>query len=321
MEFVEGEDLEELASRHRRERRDLEGKTRAMLKKANKKEKPGVEAQCASMDSEMKSRHEKERNELENAATAAVGGEEGVASDGGDGDSDAIKESKEVVTQKDKEAEAERLDREAREKKKAQKAKRSDKKAAKLHQEELEKEEMRKKGGPDPREEELLALNTQLFSEGLEVKAVTSDGNCLYRAVADQLTFTAATSSSSSSGSGSGSGSSHDYKSLRIVAGSLMRASPFEYAPFLGMEPASPEFDEYCANVEDPMSTEWGGQVELKAMSAGLERRIWVYDMTAPVLKMGDEWEGSPLKVTYHRHYYSLGEHYNSTKLANGSED
>jgi len=94
-----------------------------------------------------------------------------------------------------------------------------------------------------------------------------------------------------------------------------LRAHADDFSPFLGLEAGSPEFLEYCAKVESVAGAEWGGQVELRALAACLERQIHVYDSTAPLLVMGEEFTGPPLKVTYHRHYYSLGEHYNSVRF------
>lgn len=69
----------------------------------------------------------------------------------------------------------------------------------------------------------------------------------------------------------------------------------------------------YCDAVESEKSAVWGGQTELSALAASLDVCIWVYEMGVPVLKMGEgEIKGSPLRVSYHRHYYALGEHYNS---------
>ena len=33
-----------------------------------------------------------------------------------------------------------------------------------------------------------------------------------------------------------------------------------------------------------------------------------------PVMQIGEDFPGEPLTITYHRHMYGLGEHYNSTK-------
>ena len=52
---------------------------------------------------------------------------------------------------------------------------------------------------------------------------------------------------------------------------------------------------------------------ELRALARVLERPVWVHSRDAPLLKMGEA-GGVPLVVTYHRDYYALGEHYNSTE-------
>lgn len=81
------------------------------------------------------------------------------------------------------------------------------------------------------------------------------------------------------------------------------------------MESGTKEFEDYCRLVEDATGAEWGGHLEASALSACLEMPIWVYEVDKPIVKMGEEFESSvcrPLRVTYHRHYYSLGEHYNS---------
>ena len=68
--------------------------------------------------------------------------------------------------------------------------------------------------------------------------------------------------------------------------------------------------------VESEDKAEWGGEVEIRAMSARLGRRIFVYDAEAPLLRMGEDSPEAmarpPLRLAYHRHYFALGEHYNS---------
>ena len=63
-----------------------------------------------------------------------------------------------------------------------------------------------------------------------------------------------------------------------------------------------------------------GGQVEINALCSVLQRRIWIYgaDASMPILKMGEDCAQNtgvidvPIRVSFHRHYYTLGEHYNS---------
>jgi OTU domain-containing protein 6 len=56
-------------------------------------------------------------------------------------------------------------------------------------------------------------------------------------------------------------------------------------------------------------SNEWGGHLELRALSEGLNKCIVVYSANQPVLVLGEE--GDAIRLSYHLHYYSLGEHYN----------
>lgn len=75
-------------------------------------------------------------------------------------------------------------------------------------------------------------------------------------------------------------------------------------------------FDEYCSKVESDQLAEWGGQIEIKALSEALHHPIYVYSSDAPVLITGEDEDGIPLRVSFHRYYYALGEHYNSVVMA-----
>ena len=76
------------------------------------------------------------------------------------------------------------------------------------------------------------------------------------------------------------------------------------------------EYIVYCNKVESVSDAEWGGQIEISALCACLNRRIIVVSADAPAVVMGDDNAESrsrhPLKIAYHKHYYALGEHYNS---------
>ena len=109
------------------------------------------------------------------------------------------------------------------------------------------------------------------------------------------------------------------FQELRVVAANYIRSHAEDFSPFLGLLPSDPEFEEYCKRVESPTLAEWGGQLEIKALCASLGVKVLVYSATSPVVVMGDE-DGSTskdtLKVSFHRHYYALGEHYNSVIVA-----
>ena len=94
--------------------------------------------------------------------------------------------------------------------------------------------------------------------------------------------------------------------------------------------------------MEDSSGVEWGGQLEIRAISDVLHIPVYIYDANSPVLKMGEEYlltnnsdsnssDGNSsdssdtvkrvINLTFHRHYYSLGEHYNSAVAMPGLID
>lgn len=80
-------------------------------------------------------------------------------------------------------------------------------------------------------------------------------------------------------------------------------------------------YESYCKTVERVDTAVWGGHVELQALSNALQWPLVVYSVpsassAAEVLKIVPEnstdEDQDPLRLSYHRHYYTLGEHYNS---------
>jgi len=59
-------------------------------------------------------------------------------------------------------------------------------------------------------------------------------------------------------------------------------------------------------------SVEWGGHLELRVLALALGRPIVVYSTEKPLtLEPGEDDGTDPIRVSYHKHYYALGEHYN----------
>eukprot|EP00850_Spirogloea_muscicola_P016337 SM000131S26767 [mRNA] locus=s131:316332:317751:- [translate_table: standard] len=164
-------------------------------------------------------------------------------------------------------------------------------------------------------------LQSKLEPLGLSVKEVKPDGHCLYRAVEDQLGL--------EGGDSAGGG---DYLSLRRLAAGYMREHPDDFVPFvhgeLGQEDGARDssstangdestemLENYCRSVEGTAA--WGGQLELGALAHALHRRITVYTADGPEVEMGEDYGKGvaarpPIRLSYHRHAYGLGEHYNS---------
>lgn len=106
-----------------------------------------------------------------------------------------------------------------------------------------------------------------------------------------------------------------DFVQLRHIAAKEIRSNADEYAPFIGFEPSSSEFESYCERVESSTMAEWGGQVEIKAIANHLKLQIIIFDPESGPLIMGEDGKDHDvIRLTYHRHYYALGEHYNSVE-------
>mmetsp|Transcript_7701 Transcript_7701/g.11543 ORF Transcript_7701/g.11543 Transcript_7701/m.11543 type:complete len:120 (-) Transcript_7701:147-506(-) len=98
-----------------------------------------------------------------------------------------------------------------------------------------------------------------------------------------------------------------------------------EYEPFADLEEVNVEsFEEYIEKVRD--SSEWGGHLELRALAHTLKKTIVVYSTERPLEIQGGHGnddadadnggDGSGvIRLSFHRQYYALGEHYNSVVM------
>ncbi len=122
----------------------------------------------------------------------------------------------------------------------------------------------------------------------------------MYRAIEDQLKYRKLNVKS--------------FQELRRIAGQHIRSNAESYAPFLGLEPEGEALNDYCNKVESDVLAEWGGELEIRAISESLAIPIHVYSADSPVLVMEGSGDTSvpPLTLSFHRHLLVLGEHYNS---------
>ncbi|KAG2325359.1 hypothetical protein Bca52824_008087 [Brassica carinata] len=155
-------------------------------------------------------------------------------------------------------------------------------------------------------------LEKKLKPLGLTVSEIKPDGHCLYRAVENQLA------------SLSGGASPYTYQKLREMAAAYMREHKTDFIPFFlsetesESESAEERFEKYCSEVESTAA--WGGQLELGALTHCLRKHIMVFSGSFPDVEMGKEYKsgnGSSLMLSYHRHAFGLGEHYNSVVVVN----
>ncbi|KAF9920368.1 OTU domain-containing protein 6A [Linnemannia zychae] len=309
------ETLEELKARHKKEQRDLTAKVTALKKtatKGDKKKKKEVLAEVAQLEHNLNQRQNSEEKEWLSAhggdqSTGSVNPTQNAEDDEEDDfdpndipidhltiDSEPPKPKQQQQQQQQPSSGGKKPNRQkARKDRKAQ--------ALKDLQDEAEKEAA---GQVNMNEVERKAIEDLAAVMKVIVKDITADGHCLYNAIADQLSqhYSAET----------------DVKTLRHETAEYMRGHSDDFLPFLTNKQGdmmSPEdFIEYCNDLE--LTAVWGGQPELLALSRVHKVPIWVVQMGSPTLKLSAEDYPSktPLMVSYHRHMYGLGEHYNSLR-------
>ncbi|XP_031258591.1 OVARIAN TUMOR DOMAIN-containing deubiquitinating enzyme 5-like [Pistacia vera] len=158
-------------------------------------------------------------------------------------------------------------------------------------------------------------LEKKLEPLGLTVNEIKPDGHCLYRAVEDQLAHL------------SGGSSPYTYQVLREMVAAYMMDHASDFLPFYLSENMLDEdsdnspgerFENYCKEVESTAA--WGGELELRALTHCLRKHIRIFSGSFPDVEMGKEYKsdgGSDLSsasimLSYHKHAFGLGEHYNS---------
>jgi len=109
------------------------------------------------------------------------------------------------------------------------------------------------------------------------------------------------------------SGDDFDFRKIRKMCAEEIAMNRQDYEPFADLEEMKvASFEEYVDKVRE--SSEWGGHLELRALAHSLKKKIVVYATEGPLeiesAEGGDE-EGV-IRLSFHRQYYALGEHYNS---------
>ncbi|EAT46285.1 AAEL002529-PA [Aedes aegypti] len=277
-----GEDEETLLARHRKEKKELQAKIQGLKKaKVDKKRKKEQQDEIARMEADLETRHAEELNKLNSLKISET--VESVAEDLGDvagGESEETKQPKVSKAQRRREKKSqEDKEREAQ----------------------IKAEEALNKNSPRILEDKKIA--ELLMKRGLVSFPVPADGDCLYNAVKHQLARIGV----------------HDYDTadLRQMTADYIEDNKdsvifYMTNPDTGDILDEDEFRKYCHQVRNTKA--WGGEIEVKALSSRLKCPIEIIQATgtSPVHGEGEN-PSRKLVLTYHRHMYRLGEHYNST--------
>ena len=146
------------------------------------------------------------------------------------------------------------------------------------------------------RSEEEKKLGSRLSKEGRVIYEVSSDGNCLFYAIAHQMECTDRRRISSDG--------------LRKLCAKYLKSHADDFIPFFE---ESVVFSEYCNQIANTLH--WGGSHEIRALSQALQVPITVIQSEGENQIFGDSFPEPPLVLSYHRHQHVLSEHYNSAPL------
>lgn len=265
---------EDITARHRRERKELQAHVQS-LKKACAKGDKKKKKELNELVAKLESELETRQNAEREQYDATDGMEDG--SEEPEADTPSGKRMSKANRRRQKKA-AEEKEREER----------------------INEQEARNRNGP--RSKEIEQLSAALEQIGLRLYNVPADGNCLYCAVGHQLEVTGRRS--------------HSIDQLRKMTADYMLRHRDDLMPFMTHPDRDDiftheEFDKYCKTlVTKPV---WGGQIEIRALSNALTCPIKVIQADSQPTVQGEQFEGPPLVIAYHRHLYRLGEHYNST--------
>jgi len=285
---MEGGEQEAVEARHRAEREELQDKVMQLknsVSKGDKKKKKEINTEIAKLEGDMNERHSAELMDLMlNAVTI--------------GESEDVQEEKETIQDNKNEPEVKAL--------RVSKAqKRRDKKVEKAKQRVADIEAQDEANLEGARHLEQERITGLLAARGLVGREVPSDGDCMFAAVAHQL---------------GEEGAGTTVAALRRGAAEELRRGREAYWPFLsnprtGEMLSDGEYSAYCTAMADTPA--WGGQVELRALATLLHRPLAVIQAEGQEeVVVGEEEQGAPITLSYHRHIFGLGEHYNSvTKL------
>ncbi|XP_049891206.1 deubiquitinase OTUD6B [Epinephelus moara] len=280
---------EQLAKQHRKEKKDLQAKIQSMknaIPKNDKKRRKQLTEEIAKIEADLSQKHEEELRQLKSNANTKVeevlNGVETMKVEGAEEEEGEVKQPRVTKAQK-----------------------RRDKKAAQEKERESRIAEAEVQNLQGVRHQEGLKLAQKLAQQQLQIKEISSDGHCMYRAIEDQLAQL------------SQSGVIMSVKELRSRTAEHMRSHADDFLPFLtnpntGDMYTTDEFEKYCSDVEHTAA--WGGQLELRALTQVLRLPVEVIQADSPTIKIGEEFDSKPITLVYMRHAYGLGEHYNSVE-------
>ena len=194
---------------------------------------------------------------------------------------------------------------------KKQKKKKDKKQKVDYNQQRIENRKNKKeKNRKNRKKDEDAEFKEELKKLGYYIREVKGDGNCLFRSVAEQIEE-----------------DQNNFEKYRKITTDYMENNKETFQPFIEDDQT---IDEYINNMKE--DKEWGGNLEIYALSMALHANFYVYIHNHPmyVVKNFDDPKKN-IMLTYHdgKHYNSLrkleerkeGEDENNNNNNNSSSD
>lgn len=313
------ETLEELKSRHSKEKKELQNKITSKKKQATKKNGKGINSECDELETSLRFRHEEElaalspvTNEVEEEAENEA---ESAQVEGDDPPTPIEQVTNEVSSinlnnspQVSDTTPSEPQPNEPGKKRNRQKE-RLARRAAEQEAEAVEAEKEALKM-PNWKKQERSGMLALFASHNLVEEEIRPDGHCLFSAVADQLSqldipldISSIPSSTPSKPSVGG------YKIVRRVAADYIEEHKEEFEGFMEVP-----IGIYAYRIRE--TAEWGGHLEIQAIARayGVEISVVRKESVDVFEPEGDKEERKKIWLAYYLHGYGLGEHYNSLR-------
>lgn len=296
--------MEDLQSKHRKEQSELQGRITQKKKNTTKKTRKGVNDECDRLQKELQDRQQAEVDAVsghveKHDTNSLLPEEEQTQEEVGVARRDATT----IATPADHDPSCKTFlaTQEVSRKPNRQKARLARRTAEQECQAAQAAEEASKL--PDLRKQEMAEMQKHFEKLGLEEVPIRPDGHCMYSAVGillqeiilDRGKFKA--------------GELLSYQAVRANTARFISQHPTDFEPFLE-EP----IDHYTNKIKN--TSEWGGQLELQAIARAYAVNINVLQADGRVEKIesGLGPETNQIWLTYYRHSFGLGEHYNALK-------
>jgi OTU domain-containing protein 6 len=297
--------MEDLLARHRKEKKDLQGKITQKKKSASKKTRKGVNDECDSLEQALQERQAEEIAALKGDTNAQDPTQVEESSDEDQPLTKEIDDRSESQLTTSLDVLSVSSNGVTQPKKKPNRAKERLARRAAEQVRVVEEAKAEAQNMPDLQTQEKERMAAILQKRGLTEKVVRADGHCLYAATADQLH-----QRGQEVKVGSVITFNEEYRTVRYVAADFIENHPDDFVPFL-----EEDLGTYLEKVRD--TGEWGGQVELMALSKAYGVKICVVHGDGNVIEIGEGDDDKRIWLAYYRHGFGLGEHYNSLRAAN----